>query len=151
MTNQIRTPEEIEQLKKNWMQDPCWDIEDTEGFEEHYEELKAWHEEYRAERERKSQERDAKRIEKVMLATGLGKADKELLLSLSTFDEIENEASWLQRSTEDSNISATVVLVRATLLQAAQLKRIADALEEIADQDDGTSLINTAKIWGSEQ
>jgi len=29
------TPEQIQKLKDNWSQDPCWDIEDTEGFEAH--------------------------------------------------------------------------------------------------------------------
>lgn len=31
---------EIEELKSQWESDPCWDIEDTEGFEDHEEELK---------------------------------------------------------------------------------------------------------------
>lgn len=34
-----RTQEEIEQLKRDWNRDPCWDIEGTVGFEEHREEL----------------------------------------------------------------------------------------------------------------
>jgi hypothetical protein len=34
-----KTHDEIEALKKNWLNDPCWDIEDTEGFEEHHDEL----------------------------------------------------------------------------------------------------------------
>lgn len=33
---------EIEQLKRDWKNDPCYDIENTEGFEDHYEELKAF-------------------------------------------------------------------------------------------------------------
>jgi hypothetical protein len=44
-TNEIpaqRTPEEIEALKANWLKDPCWDIEETEGFEAHSVELKAY-------------------------------------------------------------------------------------------------------------
>jgi hypothetical protein len=36
----MKTPAEIEALKKNWLNDPCWDIEETEGFEEHKAELK---------------------------------------------------------------------------------------------------------------
>jgi ribosomal protein L7/L12 len=36
----VKTREEVEALKKNWLEDPCWDIEDTEGFEEFREELK---------------------------------------------------------------------------------------------------------------
>jgi hypothetical protein len=34
-----KTLEEIEKLKRDWKDDPCWDIEDTVGFEEHKEEL----------------------------------------------------------------------------------------------------------------
>jgi hypothetical protein len=32
----------IEQLKADWLNGPCWDIEDTEGFETYYIELKAF-------------------------------------------------------------------------------------------------------------
>jgi hypothetical protein len=34
-----KTREEVEKLKKDWLKDSCWDIEDTEGFEEYKEEL----------------------------------------------------------------------------------------------------------------
>ena len=37
--------EEVEELKRHWKKDPCWDIEDTEGFEQYREELKAFSEE----------------------------------------------------------------------------------------------------------
>ena len=39
------TRNDIEALKRNWLADPCWDIEDTEGFEAHRDELKAFHDE----------------------------------------------------------------------------------------------------------
>jgi len=35
----MATREEIERLKHNWVMDSCWDLEDTEGFEDHREEL----------------------------------------------------------------------------------------------------------------
>ena len=35
----MATQDEIEKLKKNWLADPCWDIEDEDGFCEHREEL----------------------------------------------------------------------------------------------------------------
>lgn len=38
---QERTRTEIMELIASWESDPCWDLEDTEGFEAHYEELKA--------------------------------------------------------------------------------------------------------------
>lgn len=39
----MATREEIESLKEGWVRDACWDIEDTPGFEEHREELAAFH------------------------------------------------------------------------------------------------------------
>ncbi len=44
----MATTDEIEALKKNWRHDPCWDIEDTDGFEEHKAELKAYRLDYEA-------------------------------------------------------------------------------------------------------
>lgn len=37
---------EVEDLKRNWRQDPCWDLADTEGFEEYREELAAFQQEH---------------------------------------------------------------------------------------------------------
>ena len=37
-----KTRDQIESLKHSWMYDACWDIEETEGFEAHKEELKAF-------------------------------------------------------------------------------------------------------------
>lgn len=48
----MKTKEEILELKNTWRNDPVWDIEDTEGFEDHYEELL----EYRKQIEAKRQE-----------------------------------------------------------------------------------------------
>lgn len=49
----MKTEQEVRQLKANWLNDPCWDLEMTEGFEEYEKELLAyremkeaqWHEE----------------------------------------------------------------------------------------------------------
>lgn len=38
----MKTQEEIQELKDQWVMDPCWDIEQTEGFGDHFEELKAY-------------------------------------------------------------------------------------------------------------
>jgi len=38
----MKTAQEIEQLKSEWLSDPLWDIEDTPGFEEHRAELIAY-------------------------------------------------------------------------------------------------------------
>jgi hypothetical protein len=34
--------EEVETLKAQWNEDPCWDIEETEGFEAVRDELRVW-------------------------------------------------------------------------------------------------------------
>ena len=38
----MATAQEIKKLKTDWLADDCWDIEDTPGFEEHYNELLAF-------------------------------------------------------------------------------------------------------------
>jgi hypothetical protein len=44
-TNKPKPREEVDKLKAVWAADPCWDIEDTEGFEAHREELIAFRQE----------------------------------------------------------------------------------------------------------
>lgn len=56
-----RTPAEIADLKRQWLNDPSWDIEDTEGFEAHRDELLAWRLKDQAEQARKALEREAAR------------------------------------------------------------------------------------------
>ncbi len=46
--SQIRSADDIQNLKRSWVNDPCWDIEDTEGFEDHYDELKSYRLEMKA-------------------------------------------------------------------------------------------------------
>jgi hypothetical protein len=41
----MKTESEIKELKRQWEYDPCWDIEYTEGFEDHRDELTRFHEE----------------------------------------------------------------------------------------------------------
>lgn len=36
------TPEQIETLKRDWLDDPIFDLEDTEGFKSAYQELRAF-------------------------------------------------------------------------------------------------------------
>lgn len=42
MAETAKTKGQIEALKQDWTNDPCWDIEDTEGFEAHRVELLAF-------------------------------------------------------------------------------------------------------------
>ncbi len=62
----MKTQNEIEALKRNWKSDPIWDIEETEGFEGHREELR----EFRLIQE---QEMQATRFNRLLLKSeGLG-------------------------------------------------------------------------------
>ncbi len=36
----MKTRRDIEQLKAGWLRDPLWDLEETEGFEVHQDELR---------------------------------------------------------------------------------------------------------------
>jgi hypothetical protein len=38
----MKTMSEIEDLKSQWESDPCWDLEDTDGFEDYEDELLAY-------------------------------------------------------------------------------------------------------------
>lgn len=139
-----KTEQEIQALKDNWVKDPCWDIENTDGFEEYREELLAWRKDLEIKHRLASEVRQEMRFEKIMAETGV--TDKAIALSLHTFEEIVNKANYGDR--KGDRLHVETALVHATLLQAAQLKRIADALENM---DDGDSLVRSARIWGSEQ
>lgn len=45
----MKTQSDLERLKANWRIDPCWELEFTEGFEEHEEELREYRETQEAE------------------------------------------------------------------------------------------------------
>lgn len=134
-----KTTEEIEALKKNWLNDPCWDIENTEGFEDHVAELTAFHELKRKEWEQKTVDHVALRRVKVAASTGVD--DWVVGEWLSTFDEIEKQISdqghYLNEEYLDNDEIVRGELAqaqaRATLLLAAQTKRIADVLERFVD------------------
>ena len=67
----MATAQEIERLKRDWLDDPCYDLYGAEGFEEHEEELREFQtmterrwEAERAEREAKEAARWASRVAK---------------------------------------------------------------------------------------
>jgi hypothetical protein len=62
MAGEIRTEEELQLLKNNWLQDGSWDIENTEGFEAHHDQLLAW----RQEQERSWEERQRQKRETLL-------------------------------------------------------------------------------------
>ena len=65
-----KTLEEIEELKRMWKSDPCWDIEDEEGFEDHKEELKTFRLECEYDWKHDAWERDKKAAAEMRLSMG---------------------------------------------------------------------------------
>ncbi len=55
----MKTRQEIERLKSGWMRDPLWDLEETEGFEAHQDELRAFRLATKARWKAAEQEREA--------------------------------------------------------------------------------------------
>ena len=144
-----KTIEEIEALKENWIKDPCWDIETTEGFEDHVEELLNFRRQTEAEWDAKHAAREATRHQLVMEQTGV--TDSDITSALSTFNEIERMVSSQDRyigeiSPHEAIVTAELQMaqIRATLLQAAQLKRIADVLESM-----DVETFDPVRIWGT--
>jgi len=62
MNQDQKTLAEINELKRNWSNDPCWDIEDTEGFEAYKQELLAYRLEQEAEWKRRRHDDEKKAL-----------------------------------------------------------------------------------------
>lgn len=97
------------------------------------------------------EERENARTDLVREQTGV--VDADIVCVLKTWQEIEREVSNQDRyisnfetTFEQVSIELQQAQIRATLLQAAQLKRIADALENM---EDGDTLARLVSIWGS--
>lgn len=131
----MATRDEIEKLKKSWMSDPSWDIEDTEGFEEHHDELLLFRQERDAEYEKLKEARIARRARVIAVDTGVtapGAAQE-----INTYAEIERAVAVpdryireFEKTEEQVRIELMQAQVRATLLLAAQIQRVADVLEQ---------------------
>lgn len=138
--------EELEALKASWVKDPCWDIEDTPGFEEHQEELLA----FRKETEAKWKAENDKDLSSKAAELGVSKEQAKVL---SSFNEIERELSTLDLFMNDISYSDGLLQlviareqVRATLLLAAQVKRVGDLLEELSDEP-GSDIDFSTKLY----
>jgi len=88
--------EEIEALKRSWRRDPNWDIEETEGFEDHKEELRAYR---KQQGEEWGQKERVRLIEKSAMLCGTTAA-LELIKYLETL-EAKIEALQLDKDRRD--------------------------------------------------
>lgn len=80
-----KSAEELDKLKRNWIPDPHWDIEQTWGFEAHYGELNAWRESYKSgqnaeaeamKRQRAAQHPRIKTLEHLLSSDGIDFSDE---------------------------------------------------------------------------
>ena len=132
----MATQDEIEKLKKNWMEDPCWDIELTEGFEEHLVELLAFRKEHDIEVQQKKEDRIARRTRVVEIDTDITKAGAAQ--SICTYEEIETGVRNIENETDDQVACMMAYQVRATLLLAAQTQRVANGIWELIESMDAS-------------
>ena len=126
-------------LKANWLKDPCWDIEDEDGFGEHYEELLKFRKDTEAAWQLKKEERIARRARVVEIDTDITKAGAAQ--SIHTYEEIESAVNATQRETDDlEQIKVNLMReqVRATLLLAAQTQRVANGIWELIESMDSS-------------
>lgn len=130
----MKSVKDIDALKANWLSDPIWDIEKTEGFEDHKEELLA----FRKEQEEKWEAIRQQRITDTKNATGVDahtarfiKTFKEIELSL----ELDHAVGDCDSAVANAEFEISRAQVRATLLLAAQVMRVADYLQEAKEYD----------------
>ncbi len=142
MTDKKRTPSEIEKLKAAWLYDPCFDLEDAEGFGAHAEELLNFRRQTEAQWSAKQQ--DLKNAHAALVREQTGVIDADIVSAINTWNEIERMVSSQDRYvaqigelSEQVKIELMQTQIRATLLQAAQLKRIADILDSMNNDTSG--------------
>jgi hypothetical protein len=102
----MRTKEEVKALKLNWLDDPCYELEFTEGFEEHHEELLAFRLEIEARWKRDREAKLLKKAEKIGVPGNVTLAAyveyleakiETLSGHLDTVEERQNSPDWRQR------------------------------------------------------
>ncbi len=83
-----KTRAEIDTLKLSWREDPTWDIEETEGFEDHRAELSEYRRDIESERDAAAAKRRAVEIAKIQaparaVYVAMGRFPDEELLTLA--------------------------------------------------------------------
>ena len=132
----MATQDEIEKLKKNWLADPCWDLEDEDGFGEHREELLKFRLETESAWQLKEEERIARRARVVEIDTDITNAGAAQ--SIYTYEEIATGVYKIENGTDDPVANMMAYQVRATLLLAAQTQRVANGIWELIEGMDSS-------------
>ena len=132
----MATLDEIEKLKKNWLADPCWYLEDEDGFGEHREELLKFRLETESAWQLEEEERIARRARVVEIDTDITNAGAAQ--SIYTYEEIATGVYKIENGTDDPVANMMAYQVRATLLLAAQTQRVANGIWELIENIQST-------------
>lgn len=89
----MKSLQDLEDLKTNWLNDPCWDIYNTEGFEQYAEQLRQFQADQEAEWIAKHELAEAK-IDATAEDLGL-KGLYRLICKLEEIQEIHKKAIYL--------------------------------------------------------
>lgn len=95
----MKTREEVENLKSNWHNDPCWDIENTEGFEEYKDELKAYSEESIKQWDKQKEEHQ-KELESIICPLMSAGALADSQCSKPSIHCVTNKCAWWHQGRE---------------------------------------------------
>lgn len=87
-----RSKEEIQKLIADWESDPCWDLYETEGFEAHREELKAYQKAREAFWE-KMQKEEEKRIDERAEKLGIKGLYRLILKQQEEIEQLREQLS----------------------------------------------------------
>lgn len=82
------TRSDVDKLKSDWVQDPVWDIYDTEGFEKYSDELKKFQQEKEKEWEQQRLERE-KKIDEKARELGVEGLYREILMLKNKIEELK--------------------------------------------------------------
>jgi hypothetical protein len=99
----MKTRKEIDHLKANWTKDPCWDLTDTEGFEDHRVELSDYQEKMEAywkehrEGEKRARANRMGLVHPSKLAEYISGVEEGISALIDRIDTVEKRADDLQR------------------------------------------------------
>jgi hypothetical protein len=117
----IRTEDELYALKRSWREDPCWDIENIEGYEAHHDELLAWRESFEAAQE-------AREVDEL-----LDLAKKEGLSNIADARDIRNSERRESRAMEDAIAALRHMYRNAGGPDYADFSNVAHHIAEVAE------------------
>lgn len=133
----IRTPEEIERLFENWKEDPCWDLEFTEGFEAHHDELLRLSRSWKAECDRRWDQRMLREAHQLGLPRQLYE-DVVYRAEVRERSDSESAAKYLAHHLRGDERHAEAESIVSHIVDAASWKAVGEIAKQQALPTTGT-------------